>query len=207
MSSPPERLRMFPLGSVVFPYSGVPLRIFESRYLDLVDTVLSEKCSFGTVLIERGFEVGGGDVRNSIGTRLRVVAHQDLEGGHRAIVAAGVERIRVVEWLADDPYPWALVESFEERASDVGSLRSEVCRRLERLLAMASELGADTADIDLDVGDDPVAASYKLSALIPVTPLDSYALLAAAGPRERFGRAVEMLDDQIELIRLQLSGS
>lgn len=198
---------MFPLGTVVFPYSGVPLRVFESRYLALVDDVLSEKCSFGTVLIERGFEVGGGDVRNVIGTRLRVLAHQDLEGGNRAIVAAGVERIRVLEWLPDDPHPWAFVEPMEEQAGDVGSLRTEVCNRLERLLAMASELGADTADIDLDVGDDPVAASYQLSALIPVTPLDSYSLLTASGPRERLERAVTMLDDQIELIRLQLSGS
>ena len=198
---------MFPLGTVVFPYSGVPLRVFESRYLELVDRVLEEKSSFGTVLIERGFEVGGGDVRSPIGTRLRVLAHQDLEGGHQAIVAAGVERVRVVEWLADDPHPWAMVEPMEECAGDVGSLRSEVCSRLERLLAMASELGADTADIELDVGDDEVAASYQLSALIPVTPLDSYALLAAPGPRQRLELAVSMLDDQIELIRLQLAGS
>jgi uncharacterized protein len=207
MSATPDRLRMFPLGSVVFPYSGVPLRVFEPRYLTLVDSVLSEDASFGTVLIERGFEVGGGDVRTAIGTRLRVLAHQDLEGGHRAIVAAGIERIRVVEWLEDDPHPWAIVETMHEAAGDVGSLCSDVRARLEKLLAMASELGADTADIDLDVGDDPVAASYQLSALIPVTPLDSYALLAAAGPRERFECAIAMLDDQIELIRLQLSGS
>lgn len=198
---------MFPLGTVVFPYSGVPLRVFEPRYLALVESVLSEKCSFGTVLIERGYEVGGGDVRNAVGTRLRILAHQDLDDGHRAVVAAGVERIRVIEWLTDDPHPWALVETMEEAAGDIGSLRSEVCGKLERMLAMASELGADTADIDLDVGDDPVAASYQLSALIPVTSLDSYSLLTAAGPRERFERAVSMLDDQIELIRLQLSGS
>ena len=198
---------MFPLGSVVFPYSGVPLRVFEPRYLALVESVLSEKCSFGTVLIERGFEVGGGDVRCAVGTRLRILAHQDLEDGHRAVVAAGVERIRVVEWLEDDPHPWALVETMHEAEGDVGALRSEVCGRLERLLAMASELGADTADIDLEVADDPVAASYQLSALIPVTPLDSYSLLTATGPSERFERAVSILDDQIELIRLQLCGS
>lgn len=198
---------MFPLGSVVFPYSGVPLRIFEPRYLALIDGVLAEQCSFGTVLIERGFEVGGGDVRTTVGTRLRVLAHQSLDGGHRAIVAAGVERIRVIEWLEDDPHPWAIVETMEEQLGEVGSLCSQVRSRLERLLAMASELGADTADIDLDVGDDPIAASYQLAARIPVTPMDAHALLTAAGPQERFERAVELLDDQIELIRLQLSGS
>jgi hypothetical protein len=92
----------------------------------------------------------------------------------------------------------------EQTAAD---LRSGVCNRLERLLAMASELGADTADIDLDVGDDDLAASYQLSALIPVNALDSYGLLCAPGPRHRMEMAIELLDDQIELIRLQLAGS
>ncbi|MEX2278817.1 MAG: LON peptidase substrate-binding domain-containing protein [Acidimicrobiia bacterium] len=202
-----ERLRMFPLGTVIFPYSGVPLRVFEPRYQALLDDVLSEECSFGSVLIERGFEVGGGDVRSSIGTRLRVLAHQDLSDGHRAIVVAGVERIRVLEWLEDAPHPWAMVERMDDPIEDVSDLRGEVCGRLERMLAMASELGADTADVDLDVGGDPVAVSYQLASLIPVTPLDSYVLLGATGPRERMRRAIEMLDDQIELIRLQLGGS
>jgi hypothetical protein len=202
-----ERLRMFPLGTVVFPYSGVSLRVFESRYQTLLDAVLSEECSFGSVLIERGLEVGGGDVRLAIGTRLRVLAHQDLADGHRAIVVAGVERIRVIEWLDDDPHPWAMVERMDDPVEDIDDLRGEVCVRLERMLAMASELGADTADVDLEVGDDPVAVSYQLASLVPVTPLDSYALLGASGPRERLRQAIEMLDDQIELIRLQLGGS
>ncbi len=198
---------MFPLGSVVFPYSGVPLRVFEPRYRTLLEAVLEDDCSFGSVLIERGFEVGGGDVRSDVGTRLRVLAHQDLGDGHSAIVAAGVERIRVVEWLEDDPHPWALVESMADPVEAIDDLRGPVRARLEKMLVLASELGADTADIDLDLGDDPVATSYQLAALVPVTPLDSYALLVAAGPRERLERAAEMLDDQIELIQLRLGGS
>lgn len=197
---------MFPLGSVVFPYSGVPLRVFEPRYQVLLDAVLSEKCSFGSVLIERGFEVGGGDLRLDVGTRLRVLAHQEIESGHRAIVAAGVERIRIIEWMEDDPHPWAVVEAAPDPTEDIRDIRDDVRSRLEVLLTLASEMGADTADLDLDVGDDPVAASYQLAAFIPVTPLDSYALLSAPGPRARMELAVRMLDDQIELARLQMGG-
>lgn len=198
---------MFPLGTVIFPYSGVPLRVFEPRYVVLLEAVLSDQNTFGSVLIERGFEVGGGDVRSAVGTRLRVLAHQDLPDGHHAILVAGVERIRVIEWLEDDPHPWAVVEPFPDVDGEVIDLRAGVCSRLERMLAMASELGADTADVDLDVGEDPVAMSYQLAALVPVTALDSYALLCAPGPRERMQLAAGLLDDQIELIRLRLSGS
>ncbi len=197
---------MFPLGSVVFPFSGVPLRIFEPRYQVLLDAVLSEECSFGSVLIERGFEVGGGDLRLNVGTRLRVLAHQEIESGHRVIVAAGVERIKILEWMEDDPHPWAVVEPAPDPPEDIRDIRGDVRSRLEVLLTLASEMGADTADLDLDVGDDPVAASYQLAAFIPVTPLDSYALLSASGPRARMELAVRMLNDQIELARLQLGG-
>lgn len=198
---------MFPLGAVVFPHSGVPLRVFEPRYQVLLDAVLNDGLSFGTVLIERGFEVGGGDVRLDVGTRLQVLAHQDLEDGHRAIVVGGVERIRVLEWLDDDPHPWAMVAPAPDEVQDIEEVRPLVCSRLERLLAMASELGADTAGVDLAVEGDPTTVSYQLASVIPVTPIDAQRLLEAPGPRARLERAVQMLDDQIELIRLCLSGS
>lgn len=198
---------MFPLGTVVFPHGGVPLQVFEPRYLELVDRVVEDGSDFGTVLIERGFEVGGGDVRSEIGTRLEIVATAPIDDGRIALVAAGTRRIRVVEWLPDDPHPWALVEPMDDPAEDIDDLRPAVATRLDRLLAMASELGADTASVHPPADDDPVVASYRAAALVPVTPLDAYRLLAAPGPRRRMEMVVEMLDEQTELIRARLGGT
>ena len=52
---------MFPLGSVLFPTMVLPLHIFEERYRALVTDCLAGEQEFGVCLIERGFEVGGGD--------------------------------------------------------------------------------------------------------------------------------------------------
>ena len=60
-------LPMFPLGTAVLPWAGVPLHVFEPRYRALVHDVLAGDRTFGTVLIERGSEVGGGDVRRDRG--------------------------------------------------------------------------------------------------------------------------------------------
>lgn len=202
------RLPMFPLGSVIFPYSAVPLRVFESRYLELMANVSAGSNEFGTVLIERGFEVGGGDARFSVGTRVRIVGSSDLEGGHKAIVVAGVERIRILEWLPDDPHPWARIEAIPEVTErfDVTDMIEVASSRLERVMALASELGADTSDLDLTVSQDPVAASYQLSALTPVTPLDSYTMLAADTVDERLELTARLLDERIEFIRAELGG-
>lgn len=198
---------MFPLGSVVFPFSAVPLRVFEPRYLTLLDTVSAGDSEFGTVLIERGFEVGGGDVRFDVGTRVRIVGRADLPEGHQAIVITGVERIRILEWLEDDPHPWAMIEPWDDTGGrfELSGLVDEAARRLETAVALASELGADTGHVDLEVSDDPIAASYQLAALSPVTPLDSHELLAAESVEARLASTIEVLDDRIELIRAQLA--
>jgi Lon protease-like protein len=83
------RLPMFPLSNVVFPYMLLPLHIFEERYralmVDLQDEVEPE---FGVVLIERGWEVGGGDERADLGTVVRLLDAEEIEGGRWVAVTA-----------------------------------------------------------------------------------------------------------------------
>lgn len=198
---------MFPLGTVIFPYSAVPLRVFEPRYLSLLDSLGSGDASeFGTVLIERGSEVGGGDQRFKIGTKLRLMGSTDAGEGQRAIIVAGVERIRIVDWLEDDPFPRARVEPLADitESFDVSPEIEAASAKLETVMALASELGADTSELDLSVADDPTAASFQLAALTPVTPLDSYELLAATSVDERLQLTIRLLDERAEIIRAEL---
>ena len=65
---------MFPLGKVLVPGEVLPLHVFEPRYRQLVVDLLAaddRPPEFGVVLIERGWEVGGGDARTDIGTVAR----------------------------------------------------------------------------------------------------------------------------------------
>ncbi|WP_415830929.1 LON peptidase substrate-binding domain-containing protein [Janibacter anophelis] len=56
-------LPMFPLGTVLLPGNPLPLQVFEPRYLAMLRDIAGGDGRFGVVLIERGFEVGGGDQR------------------------------------------------------------------------------------------------------------------------------------------------
>ena len=70
--------------------------------------------NYGVALIERGHEVGGGDVRSAFGCQAHIVQNELLVDGRLGMVAVGVRRIRVVEWLCDDPYPRAICIPIEE---------------------------------------------------------------------------------------------
>ncbi|MET0884534.1 MAG: LON peptidase substrate-binding domain-containing protein, partial [Acidimicrobiales bacterium] len=105
---------MFPLGTVLFPTMLLPLHVFEPRYRALVDDCVAGDGEFGVTLIERGSEVGGGDVRTDVGTVARIVQVERFEDGRFAVAAVGTRRIRIERWLADDPYPRAEVVDWED---------------------------------------------------------------------------------------------
>lgn len=197
---------MFPLGLVVFPFTAIPLRVFEPRYQHLLDDVLAADRSFGTVLIERGSEVGGGDERFDVGTMVRVASVERLpEGDQRQIVVAAVSRIRIEQWLGEEPYPRAEVSEWPDESEKTDpELVDEVEVSLRRVMALAGELGADTGGMAADLPTDPVTASYQASALTPVTSLDSYSLLTESGPTARLRRCRRLLEESAEQIRAQL---
>ena len=55
-----ERLRLFPLGTVLFPGMVLPLHIFEDRYRQMVHELLDspEPRRFGVIAIRKGRETG-----------------------------------------------------------------------------------------------------------------------------------------------------
>src|SRR5437588_1623504 len=109
-----ELLPMFPLQTVLFPGVAMPLHVFEPRYRALTRHCLDGDGRFGVVLIERGSEVGGGDVRVSVGTGARIVESAELPDGRWLLMVVGVERVGVRRWLPDDPYPQAEVDVLAE---------------------------------------------------------------------------------------------
>src|SRR5215207_6945639 len=105
---------MFPLGSVLFPAMPLPLRVFEQRYLTMLrDLLTAEPAEFGVVLIERGQEVGGGEHSFSLGTVARI-AEVSPADDFIGVMAMGQDRVEVVEWLAEVPYPLAAVRRLPE---------------------------------------------------------------------------------------------
>jgi Lon protease-like protein len=135
---------MFPLGTVLFPYALLPLHVFEPRYRVMMRECLRTDQEFGVVLIERGSEVGGGDARFGIGTLARIVRATELDDGRYAVTAVGLRRLRVEEWLDDDPYPQANVIALEEPALAAGAVAETeaAVARVEAALRRVFELWA-----------------------------------------------------------------
>jgi Lon protease-like protein len=204
------RLPMFPLGTPLVPGSLLPLQVFEPRYQQLMSDVLdSPEPEFGVVLIERGHEVGGGDIRAMAGTVARIVETQTADDGRRMVLALGIRRLRVGEWLPDDPYPVAMVSDWpDQEANSVDS--AEVSRIFDKVVevsALFEQLGGPASRLlDIEISADSSFASFQLVALAPIGPADRQRLLVCEDPVRRLELLESALSDVEAACRFRLLG-
>lgn len=176
-----DAVAMFPLGSVLFPYTPLVLRVFEPRYLMMMGRLLDvEGPEFGVVLIERGLEAGGGEERSSLGTMARIL---QVEAGAEDlyVVAVGGERIAVDRWRDDDPHPVADVSTVPPLVWDeaLTPLHREAERIVRRLATLASAIGEARWDPATALSEDPVEAAWQLAAIAPLGEYDRFRLLGS----------------------------
>jgi uncharacterized protein len=206
-----QRLPMFPLSTVLFPHAQIPLHVFEPRYQAMAADCMAADSRFGIVLIERGSEVGGGDARLDVGTRAVINQAAPVGDGRWLLLVQGETRIRVGQWMADDPYPLAMVreapsepEPFDD-ALQVLLVRVTQClRRTRGLLAESGEAAALSADTIFDA--DPDVASWQLCAQAPLNVFDAHRLLAEDRTSDRLTLLLELTEaTELDLHRMMQS--
>ena len=203
-------MAMFPLGMVLLPTMVVPIHVFEPRYRQMTRDCLDGSREFGVVLIERGSEVGGGDIRTDAGTVATIIDAQEFPDGRWGLVAGGTRRIRVSRWREDDPYPRAEVQDWpdatngDDDGEEIAAKLPPVAATWRRVLALQSELGAPGPPADFEISEDPSTAVWQLSALSPLGPLDRQQLLTAKNAILRLSLLAELLADAEEVIRARI---
>ncbi len=90
-------LPLFPLKTVLFPGGVLPLRVFETRYVDMVRDCMKRNAPFGVVAIRSGDEVGAAAEPYGIGTLAHIAEWDMPEFGVLLLNTRGGERFRVLE--------------------------------------------------------------------------------------------------------------
>lgn len=134
------QIPLFPLGSVLFPGGRLPLRIFETRYMDMAKRCLRDASPFGICLIADGQETGAPAKPHATGT-LAHISDWDMEQlGILNVVATGTQRFRIT---ASSAAPSGLLSGevvlLDEPA--VVPIPGQFARLIPLLRAILGELG------------------------------------------------------------------
>ncbi|HRA48855.1 MAG TPA: LON peptidase substrate-binding domain-containing protein, partial [Thermomicrobiales bacterium] len=131
-------------GTVDFPLTVVPLAAAQPRSLRLIDEVMSGDRGVGLLLQNDAEMEGAGpnDVR-TIGTLGSILQMMRVPDGSVRLAVQGSERMRVIEWLEEEPFLMARVEKIPEiieESVEVDALMRNTLELFQRLVSLVSHL-------------------------------------------------------------------
>ena len=176
-------ISLFPLHTVLFPGGPLPLRIFETRYTDMVRRCMREQQPFGVVLIEDGDEAGEVSTTATVGCTARIADFHTLHDGLLGISCVGGIKFRVLRvWRAGDglnmgEVSWLPAEREVALPERYGHLVETVRRALE-------DLSEHYEHVERKFGDAAWIGA-RLTELLPIELADKQALLELDDPIER----------------------
>ncbi len=196
-----KTIPVFPLlGAILLPRATLPLNVFESRYLAMINDVMSGERVVGIVQpaghaaqhddIDVDSESPEGKVveLRTVGCVGRVTSYQELDDGRMVITVTGISRFRIngeVDTL--EPYRLASVDYGEFEDDFVEGLGEDTIDR-ERLLRVlkayldSNRMKADWSSILRASSEFLINA---LSVMSPYGPEEKQALLEAADLKSR----------------------
>jgi len=95
-------LPLFPLKTVLLPGNTLTLKVFETRYLDMIASCMRESSTFGIVLIFKGEETHSDTDIHSIGTTAKISDWQERSDGLLGVTALGLERFEITSTHVQD---------------------------------------------------------------------------------------------------------
>jgi hypothetical protein len=182
---------LFPLSLVLFPGGPLPLRIFETRYIDMVRRCMREGRGFGVVLIREGHEVGTRQTDlYDVGTMAEIADFHQLSDGLLGISCIGRERFRILE------------RSRQADGLNLGEVQPigaeptlkvpERHARLSHLLStVLPQLGEVYAGIEMRL-EDAAWVGHRLAEILPIPLTDKQAYLEIVDPLERLDRLASL---------------
>ena len=186
-------LPLFPLSTVLFPGGRLPLRIFESRYLDMVRECLRNESGFGVVWrMDTDPADLGGHAR--IGTEAIIQDFSTLEDGLLGIECRGQRRFVVRSTTArDNGLLIGQVDWLKDRPATAIAPHHGALQALMREIQSHRELGAE---VEADA-EDAISLGFGLAAVLPIDLPRAQNLLEMTDAHQRLDVLLDLIESEL----------
>lgn len=205
----PDALPVLPLrATVLYPSIVMPLVVGQERSVKLVDDAMRADRLFVAVT-QRNPEArpaAPGDLYR-VGTVAAIQQLLRAQDGTLRLIVQGVERVRVIDFISEQPYLIARIERAPERVEPSAELEALVrsARDLfERLVRMLQTQGGSEELIAAARSvEDPVRVAYLVASVVPVDVQARQDLLEFDEARDKLRRVVEILQHELAVRELE----
>jgi ATP-dependent Lon protease len=202
----PEALPILPLReTVTYPDTLTPLAVGQERSIKLVNDVLSGNRLLAMVASrDPENDRPGPDDLYGVGVAGTVARMMKIPDGTLRILVQGSERIRILDYVSEQPYLVARIEPMPdvlEESTELEALtrnvQSTFTQIIEAIPYLPEELQLAVANLD-----DPSALSHLIAGALRISTEEKQELLETVDVTKRLRRLSEILARELEVVQL-----
>ena len=184
----PKRIPIFPLtGAVLFPDTQLPLNIFESRYINMIDDALASTDRLIAMIQPAGSKDSDSKILKNVGCVGKITTFNEIEDNRYLITLTGIIRFKIKEEL-DTTAPYRqIIPDFTNFNTDLEDQNVESIDR-EKLLGLIKkylEHRNMLTDWDIIQQTSTEQLINYSGVLVPFTPEEKQLLLESITITER----------------------
>jgi ATP-dependent Lon protease len=202
----PATLAILPLrGVVVYPLTFQALNVGQPRSLRLVEQATAEKQMIGLVTsLQPDLDEPGPDQVHTIGVAATIQRVVKAPDGSVRLLVQGLERIRIDEWIAEEPFLEARVRVLPDVVQDdleVQALMRNAVDLLRRLVSLVPQLPDELLMAAINL-DDPRQLVYFIATNVRMDVEDAQAILELDDVREKLIKLTALMTKELEVVEL-----
>jgi ATP-dependent Lon protease len=202
----PDALPVLPLrgGVVVFPLSVVPLLVGQPRSIQLVDDIMRRERLLVLVSQRNDKEQSDADDLYRVGTAAIVHQLARLPDGKLRVVIQGLDRVRLLDFVATEPYMVARVELAPDQTSpgiEVEALRRAAVDLFRSLVGLVDDIPAETASA-VEALPEARQVAYLIASVMPLAGPVRQELLELDPLEAKLRRLIDLLQREVSVREL-----
>jgi ATP-dependent Lon protease len=202
----PDVLPILPLKEmVVYPFAVAPLGVGKERSIRLIDEVMRGSRLVGLVAQKDATveQAGPNDVF-SVGTVARIARLLRIPDGTIQVIVQGLERIRILDYVAEEPFLQAHVALAPENVQidvETEALKRNAIELFQRLVGLVQYLPNELALAALNL-EDPRQVVYLIASNVQMDLALRQQLLELDSLHEKLERLTTFLTRELEVLEL-----
>ncbi len=202
----PDALPVLPLRDLVaYPDTLTPLAIGQERSVRLVNEIMSGERQLVLVAAkDPEAEEPSPDGLYTVGVAGVVARMLRVPDGTIRVVIQANERVRITDWVAEEPYLVARIESLPDEVSESKELEA-LTRNVQRSFTeIIAEIPYLPEELQLAVTniEDPSALSHLIAGVLRIATDEKQDVLEEVDVTKRLRRLSEILAREVEVIKL-----
>ncbi|MFP4056539.1 MAG: endopeptidase La [Candidatus Brocadiia bacterium] len=203
----PEQLPILPLmDTIIYPQMVAPLLVLRQKSMSCIDEVAIRDQKLIGLVAQRASseEEPRSDSLYGVGTAGLLLQMLKMPDGGARVIVRGLQRIRIVDIVQEDPHIVARVEPVAEQVEknvEVEALSRSVVELFQKMVELVPNVPEEVKVIVVNIPDPGRLADF-VAANLSLQLAEKQEILEIPDVRERLERIVELLQREIEILEL-----